>query len=76
MTAGQVLRCDNGAFCQPSPEYVRGTTIGGPAVIPVNDFIDRQTPSMRPARKQLLGERVLQKLFEKGEVDYPFTGQD
>ena len=76
VTAGQVLQCDNGAFCQPSPEYVRGITIGGPAVIPVNQFIDRQTPSMRPARKQLLGEGVLQKLSERGEVDYPFTGQD
>ena len=69
--AGQVLQCDNGAFCDPSPHQVRGYTLGGPAVIPVNAFIDRQTRSMRPARKQLIGEGTLDRLAESGQVDYP-----
>ena len=49
---GQVLACDNGTFCQPHLTRIRGYTLGGPMVIPVSQFIDNQTNSIRPSRKE------------------------
>ena len=46
MVPGQVLACDDGAFCKPHSEYVSGYTYAqGPVTRPITLLIDQQTAS-------------------------------
>ena len=63
--AGQVLQCVDWAFCKPPPDWVvRVVTLAGPTESGSAEFID-QTPSIRPARKQVLGVEALKEYVEK-----------
>ena len=67
---GQVLACDDGAFCVPNNETVSGLTLAGPTMIPVTDIIDGQTKSLRPAKKQIVGKEAITKWVEAGDVSF------
>ena len=64
--AGHRIQRDYGAFYEPPTDFVRGFPLDGPVVIPVTEFIDDQTRSMRPARKQLLGEGKRARMAAEG----------
>ena len=61
MVPGQVLACDDGAFCKPHSEYVSGYTYAqGPVTRPITLLIDQQTASQRPSRKEVLARQRIE----------------
>ena len=61
MVPGQVLACDDGAFCKPHSEYVSGYTYAqGPVTRPITLLIDQQTSSQRPSRKEALARQRIE----------------
>ena len=65
---GQVLACDDGAFCQPHTAAVSGITVAGPATLPVTHIIDHQTKSTRPALKETIGRKLIAEGMEAGNL--------
>ena len=57
---GQVLACDDGAFCEPHLQVLSGYTVQGPVTQPITRLIDRQTGSQRPSRKEVLAWEVIE----------------
>ena len=66
---GQVVACDDGAFCEPHTDRIAGFSVGGPLVLPVTQFIDRQTNSLRPARKEVIAKAAIERMVESGEAN-------
>ena len=67
--AGQVLKCVDGAFCEPPPDWVvRGYTLGGPLEVTAEYFID-DTPSIRPSRKLALGMEKIEEYARENPDD-------
>ena len=67
-TPGQVLACDDGAFCEPHTEGVSGYTLEGPTVIPITQVIDGQTKSLRSAKKEVVANEAISRWVESGDV--------
>ena len=66
---GQVVACDDGAFCEPHTGLISGFSIAGPLALPVSQFIDRQTNSPRPARKEGIAKAVIERMVKSGEAN-------
>ena len=60
MRAGQVIACDDGAFCEPHLQVLSGYTVEGPATQPITRLIDHQTASQRPSRKEVLARETIE----------------
>ena len=67
-TAGQVMACDDGAFCEPHTGGLAGYTVAGPTVIPITQFIDGQTKSLRPTKEEVVANDAISKWVESGDV--------
>jgi hypothetical protein len=67
-TPGQVLACDDGAFCEPHIEGLSGYTLAGPTTIPITEVIDGQTKSLRPSKKEVVAKEAISKWVESGDV--------
>ena len=75
--SGQVLVCD-GSFCEATDDVIDGFSIAGPSTIPVTNFIDRQTKSIRPNRKAALAAESLEAgegkdFHRRAKGDTPWT---
>ena len=67
-TPGQVLACDDGAFCEPHLESLSGFTLAGPSTIPITQVIDGQTKSLRPSKKEVVANETISRWVESGDV--------
>ena len=67
---GQVLACDGAAFCDPHTDRISGlNSVGTPLTLPVTRFIDEQTNSLRPSRKEVIAKEALERMVKSGDAE-------
>ena len=67
---GQVIACDDGAFCEPHTGLIAGLNlVGNPLTLRVTRFIDNQTNSLRPARKEVIAQEAMERMVKLGDAE-------